>query len=97
MKVQIASDLHIEFDNPFTPSFKLPVTDADVIILAGDIGVGFESEKAFCEEVVQTHKKDVVFVLGNHSFYGQGNIDKIRDQWAKVDIPGVHYLDEGQE
>lgn len=34
MKIQILSDLHIEFQ-PFT----LPTTDADVIVLAGDISL----------------------------------------------------------
>ena len=99
MKLQIVSDLHIEFDkSPVLGGkrFTLPVTDADAIVLAGDIGVGFDQERNFCEELTQVHQKDVVFILGNHSFYGKGNIDKIRDQWAEVDISGVHYLDEGK-
>lgn len=95
MKIQVASDLHIEFDSPLVSGFKLDQTDADVIVLAGDIGVGFEQESNFCEDLAQSHQKDVVFVLGNHSFYGKGNIDKIRDQWANADIPGVHYIDAG--
>ena len=33
MKIQIVSDLHIEFAD-----FTLPETNADVIVLAGDIG-----------------------------------------------------------
>lgn len=98
MKIQVASDLHIEFDNPLIiggPPCPIEKTDADVIVLAGDIGVGFEQESVFCEDLAQSHQKDVVFVLGNHSFYQKGNVDKIRDQWANADIPGVHYLDEG--
>jgi len=35
MKLHILNDLHIEFED-FTP----PETDADIVILAGDIGVG---------------------------------------------------------
>jgi len=37
MKLHILNDLHIEFDD-----FAPPATDADVVILAGDIGVGVE-------------------------------------------------------
>lgn len=35
MKIHILSDLHIEFAD-----FSIPDTDADVVVLAGDIGVG---------------------------------------------------------
>lgn len=95
MKIQIASDLHIEFDSPLGKPFTLEKTDADVIVLAGDIGVGFQQEADFCERLSQEHQKEVVFVLGNHSFYNKGNIDQIRGQWSEADITGVNYLDEG--
>lgn len=35
MKLHVLSDLHTEFAD-----FDLPETDADVVVLAGDIGVG---------------------------------------------------------
>jgi len=105
MKLQIASDLHIEFERQykgkkgFVP-FDLEHTDADVIVLAGDIGVGFKEEKKFCEKIAREHKKPVVFVLGNHSFYGKGNIDRIRGLWAQYstlesETTDVHYIDDG--
>ncbi len=37
MKLHILNDLHIEFED-----FEPPVTDADVVVLAGDICVGTE-------------------------------------------------------
>ena len=37
MKLHILNDLHIEFE-----AFEPPATDADLVILAGDIGVGME-------------------------------------------------------
>ena len=101
MKLQIASDLHIEFERQYGKySFELEQTDADVIVLAGDIGVGFKEERKFCEKVARDHGKPVVFVLGNHSFYQKGNIDRIRGRWAQYDIEesdknNVFYLDEG--
>jgi Icc-related predicted phosphoesterase len=63
MRLHILSDLHLEFE-PFAP----PKTEADVIILAGDISTGCHglkwALKAFAE-------RPVIYVLGNHEFYGQ--------------------------
>ena len=64
MKLHILSDLHTE-----GTAFTAPDTDADVIILAGDIGKhthGIEwaaKQKAFAG-------KPVIMVLGNHEYYG---------------------------
>lgn len=61
MNLHILSDLHIEFGD-FVP----PATDADVVVLAGDISVGMEglrwAEARFPE-------KPVIYVPGNHEFY----------------------------
>lgn len=61
MKVQILSDLHLEFGN----SINLK-PNTDLLILAGDIGnitqIGF---KDFFEMVSIKWKK-IIYVLGNH-------------------------------
>ena len=61
MKLHILNDLHIEFED-FVP----PDADADVVILAGDIGVGMEglrwAEARFPD-------RPVIYVPGNHEFY----------------------------
>ena len=63
MRLYILSDLHLEFE-PFTP----PAVEADVVILAGDVSTGRNGLKwaltAFPE-------RPVIYVLGNHEFYGQ--------------------------
>jgi Icc-related predicted phosphoesterase len=61
MKVHILNDLHIEFED-FTP----PGTDADVVVLAGDIGVG-TGALAWIERCFPT--RPVIYVPGNHEFY----------------------------
>ena len=38
MKVQLFSDIHVEFSPNST--FQIPTSDADLIVLAGDIGEG---------------------------------------------------------
>lgn len=62
MKLLILSDLHLEFD-----AFDVPEHDADVVVLAGDIhhrckGLGWARE-AFGQT-------PVIYVPGNHEFYG---------------------------
>jgi predicted phosphodiesterase len=63
MRFYVLSDLHLEFE-PFTP----PPVDADVVILAGDIHVG----RPALEWALATFpNRPVIYVLGNHEFYGQ--------------------------
>jgi len=61
MRLQILSDLHLEF-----APFDLPGVAADVLVLAGDIGVG----EAGLRWVLETCRETpVIYVLGNHEFY----------------------------
>src|SRR5438552_6183610 len=61
MRLHILSDLHLEFGTT-----KIPDTDADAVVLAGDIHLGREGRKW-----ARRHFPDqpVVYVLGNHEFY----------------------------
>ena len=61
MKLHILSDLHIE-----CADFTIPETDADVIILAGDIGVGLSGLEWLKDQAIQ---KPVIYVPGNHEYY----------------------------
>ena len=62
MKIQVLSDLHIEF-----APFELVSTDADLIVFAGDIGI----QQMGLEWILKTVSgKPVLYVLGNHEFYG---------------------------
>ncbi len=62
MKLQVFSDLHVEFE-----PFEAPQSDADVVILAGDIHVGKHGLKWALEAYPDT---PVVYVFGNHEYYG---------------------------
>lgn len=64
MKLNILSDLHLS-----TGALAQPDTGADVVILAGDIA---RPREAFA--FAQGFNKPVVYVMGNHEFYG-GSID----------------------
>ncbi len=61
MKLHILNDLHIEFED-----FDPPVTDADVVVLAGDIGVGMEGLRWVAARFPD---RPVIYVPGNHEFY----------------------------
>lgn len=67
MKVQIASDLHLEFLQEYFPGYRLiaPAVDADLLVLAGDIANGTQAIALFKDWPVP-----VLYVAGNHEFYG---------------------------
>ena len=63
MRLHILSDLHLEF-----APFDIPKTNADVVILAGEVHTGKNGMRWIAENLP---KVPVVYVLGNHEFYGQ--------------------------
>lgn len=63
MRVHILSDLHLEF-GPFQPDN----VEADLIVLAGDIHTGRNGVNWIFETFPN---RPVIYVLGNHEFYGQ--------------------------
>lgn len=88
MKIRVLSDLHLEFA-AWTP----PAADADVVVLAGDIHVGargLEWARA------QFPSLPVIYVSGNHEFYG-GQLQQVsaalRATAQRLDI---HVLDTGE-
>ncbi len=80
MKIHILCDLHVEFGN-FVP----PVVGADVVVLAGDVHVKNRGLQWIFD---QKFEIPVLYVLGNHEFYGEkfpGLIDKL-----KIDAEGTN-------
>ena len=86
MKLHILNDLHIEFED-FVP----PATDADVVILAGDIGVGMEGLR-WAE--ARYPDRPVIYVPGNHEFYHHDItlIDELRAEAPEQ----IHVLNDDQ-
>lgn len=83
MKLQIYSDLHLGFAR-----FKPAPSDADVVILAGDIdiksrGVNWANDTFQCP---------VIYVCGNHEYYG-GHIDHTLRKMKEAAAPHVHVLE----
>jgi predicted phosphodiesterase len=67
MKIQLASDLHIEhLERRFPREGKvLPDPRADVLVLAGDIHLGTQGIECYADAAIP-----VIYVAGNHEFYG---------------------------
>jgi len=84
MKLHILNDLHVEFGD-----FTVPETDADVIIMAGDIGVGMGG-LAWIDS--QNLGKPVIYIPGNHEFYHH-DISMVDELKAKAP-DNVHVLNQ---
>jgi Icc-related predicted phosphoesterase len=69
MKLQILSDLHLEMVKP-PYSWRIPETAAEVVVLAGDIGVGLSGVNWAVREAERL-QKCAVYVPGNHEYYGE--------------------------
>jgi predicted phosphodiesterase len=88
VRLHVLSDLHLEH-----APYPSPPADADVIVLAGDIGTGtdgIEWAQAWAGG------RPVLYVAGNHEFYGRslpGLIDELRDAAAGTT---VHVLENDE-
>jgi predicted phosphodiesterase len=86
MKLHILSDLHLS-----VCPMERPQAEADVVILAGDI-----SRPAEAAEWAGGFGKPVIYVPGNHEFYGGsigGTLARLRQSCAQA---GVTLLDRDQ-
>jgi Icc-related predicted phosphoesterase len=85
MKLHILSDLHIEFE-----MFEPPPTVSDVVVLAGDIHVG---KKGIDWAKANFSDKPVIYVLGNHEYYGRAFPKHIDDLKQLVKGTNIHILE----
>ncbi len=83
MRLHLLNDLHLEF-----AEFEPPPTAADVVVLAGDIGAKWHG----IEWANQSFRVPVVYVLGNHEYYGE-RMDKVLRECRARAAPHVHVLD----
>ncbi len=85
MRIFVISDVHIEFE-----PFDISPNDADIIVLAGDIGLGLRGLEWAASNF---NDKPIIYVPGNHEYYGEA-IPRLTEQMKKrgSDI-GVHVLD----
>ena len=85
MKLHILSDLHNEFE-----LFEPPQTEADVVILAGDIHV---AKKGINWALNSFPEKPILYVLGNHEYYGRAYPKHIDDLKQLAEGTNIHILE----
>lgn len=88
MKLYVLSDLHLEFAD-FEPDYAA-LGAADVVVLAGDIHIGTKALR-WARDTFQD--KPIVYVVGNHEFYGHHwttLLDDFRQQALQF---GIHFLE----
>jgi len=86
MKLQIMSDLHLGFGELTVPS-----TDADVIVLAGDIARPRQAIRW-----AYGLGKPVIYVPGNHEFYGGVIGQTLSELKGLAAETGIHVLDDDE-
>jgi Icc-related predicted phosphoesterase len=97
MRIRVLSDLHVDFG-----TVTLPRVEADVTVLAGDICPG---KSALTWIRSNFPEQPIIYVLGNHEFYG-GATPKLIDDFRQMssgtnvhviendrfDVDGVRFL-----
>lgn len=81
MKIHVLSDLHLEFQ-----PFDLSAIDADLVVLAGDIHI---RERGVTWAIDKIKNIPVLYVLGNHEYYGSAYpklINKLKDIAANTNV-----------
>lgn len=91
MKIQYLSDLHLEFNS----KRKVQVhPEADAIVLAGDIHVKPTSLHKFFRKLRLQKDVSIIYVLGNHEYYGHSFTQETVDEYRKACVEsGVTLLD----
>lgn len=96
MRLHVLSDLHLELgagspaDVAVERGLMLPDTDADVIVLAGDIAAGPD---AVPWAAARWPDRPVLYVLGNHEFYHRGVESVIAGCREIAEGTNVHVLE----
>ncbi|AMO23752.1 metallophosphoesterase [Ramlibacter solisilvae] len=83
MKLHVLSDLHLSFG-----PMARPASDADVVVLAGDI-----ARSRAAAEWAQGFGKPVLYVLGNHEYYGASLAGAMAELKGLCQGSDVHVLD----
>lgn len=100
LRLQIVSDIHLEFHRDHGISFmeSLDPSGVDVLVLAGDITVlrDFYWAQDTLSEFCALYK-DVVYVQGNHEYYGTsiGTADQHLNA-IELGLNNLHVLRDGQ-
>ena len=85
MKIQLYSDLHVEFE-----SFGTACDQADVVVFAGDIEIGVKGVRWIDSLRID---KPIIYVLGNHEYYKHTYPELVSKAKSEVVGSNVHLLE----
>jgi len=89
MRIQFCSDLHLEM----RINYQLLETEADVIVLAGDISAGVRGIEFAGQESLRQNKP-VIYVAGNHEHYHHDYSENMANMKAlERQFPLLHFLE----
>jgi len=95
MRIQILSDIHLEFRSEKDKPLIRP--DVDYIVFAGDIVTSPKCADKYFREVREETDAKLIYVLGNHEFYGQTHPDVIKEYTEICNaIDGLYLLDRAR-
>ena len=83
MKINYFSDIHLEFGG-----LAPPANDADIVVAAGDIGPDLQGL-----EWLKKINKPVIYVAGNHEFYGCDHLTVLQRIQSNAQQSQVHFLE----
>ncbi|MGZ5615443.1 MAG: metallophosphoesterase [Methylobacter sp.] len=83
MRINYFSDIHLEFE-----LLKTPNNDADIVVAAGDIGIGTQGV-----DWLKTLNKPVIYVAGNHEFYTQEYRQALQQIRLQCADSNIHFLE----
>jgi Icc-related predicted phosphoesterase len=93
MKIWVLSDLHLRMSEI---DWDIEFPDADVCVVAGDVTDPPLESLAWLQKNI-AHRMPVVFVAGNHEYYGQSYSEALAE--AKSEswrFPTVHFLEKDE-
>lgn len=96
MRVQLLSDLHLEFYPDGGRAFieALDPSDVEVLVLAGDISLATSGHLRRVMDWFCAKYPEVVLVLGNHEYYNhsvEGTLSEVAD--IAAGLPNLHWLE----
>lgn len=89
LKIQIMSDLHVEFVG--TSGFPPIAIDVEVVVIAGDTCEGLQTAVRRMRAAYPTTA--IITVAGNHEFYGRDIREELRQAREVARELGVHLLE----
>jgi predicted phosphodiesterase len=89
MRIHALSDIHLECGD-WSREPDVRTIDADVTVLAGDIGVGLQG----VEWAIKAFDRPTIYICGNHEFYGGVPMPDLNAQLrARCKGTHVHFLE----